>query len=121
MGALARLLGRRSADGATAADGGERAPRPSPRSGALAEGPAARSGLTTPQLRATWLAVSWLLTYPDEATVSRLGRWPSSWSTCPNRPHPAAQHPHALREADPVSCRSSTSTPSTPAAGDACT
>src|SRR5699024_6383354 len=32
------------------------------------------SGMSTEQLRITWIAVSWLLTYPDEDTLAR-------WST----------------------------------------
>ncbi|MGY5764844.1 nitrate reductase molybdenum cofactor assembly chaperone [Brachybacterium sp. DNPG3] len=32
------------------------------------------SGMTTPQLRACWLAVSWLLSYPDAEVRERLGQ-----------------------------------------------
>ncbi|MCT1910114.1 nitrate reductase molybdenum cofactor assembly chaperone, partial [Brachybacterium paraconglomeratum] len=74
MGALARLLGRRSADGAPAADGGGTgAATLAPKRVRSPKDLLHASGLTTPQLRATWLAVSWLLTYPDEATLSRGG------------------------------------------------
>lgn len=69
MGALARLLSRRSssADGTTA--DGAVAPLP-PRRGASRDLLHA-SGLSTEQLRMTWIAVSWLLSYPDEGTLSR--------------------------------------------------
>lgn len=65
MGALARLLGRRageSGQGGTATLSPHR-PR-SPRDLLHA------SGMSTEQLRVTWIAVSWLLTYPDEQTLA---------------------------------------------------
>ena len=65
MGALARLLGRRSDGGGTGtATFPPSAPR-SPRDLLHA------SGMSTEQMRITWIAVSWLLTYPDRETVSR--------------------------------------------------
>lgn len=65
MGALARLLSRRSegpGKGATAlAPSKARSPRDLLHA----------SGMSTEQLRFTWIAVSWLLTYPDQETLSR--------------------------------------------------
>lgn len=65
MGALARLLGRRAEGGGagTATLARER-PR-SPKDLLHA------SGMSTEQLRITWIAVSWLLTYPDQGTIDR--------------------------------------------------
>lgn len=66
MGALARLLSRRSDT-----DAGPRKPGP-----LRARGPRDllhASGMTTEQLRVTWIAVSWLLTYPDPGTLERYG------------------------------------------------
>lgn len=79
MGALARLLGRRG----DTPDGTDPSPAtPSGRSlatlpampGARVEDLLHASGMSTPQLRACWLAVSWLLSYPDAATRERLGQ-----------------------------------------------
>jgi nitrate reductase delta subunit len=67
MGALARLLGRREADGAA---GSAALPPKRSRTG---QDLLHAAGLGTEDLRVTWLAVSWLLTYPDEAVRSRLG------------------------------------------------
>ena len=60
MGALARLLRRSSGTTATLPPRG-RAPKDLLHA----------SGMTTAQMRAIWIAVSWLLTYPDEDTLSR--------------------------------------------------
>ena len=104
MGALARLLGRRSADGATAADGGGAGTATlAPKRVRSPKDLLHASGLTTPQLRATWLAVSWLLTYPDEATVSRLGQVAELVEHLPEPGRTQLRSTlHALREADPV-------------------
>lgn len=64
MGALARLLSRRSDPGA-----GGVATLP-PR-GQATKDLLHASGMTTEQLRITWIAVSWLLTYPDRDTIAR--------------------------------------------------
>ena len=83
MGALARLLSRRTGDttapAAAAADGSPppaaaAGPRPS-KSARRARPPRDllhASGLSTQELRACWIAVSWLLTYPDGQTTERL-------------------------------------------------
>jgi len=78
MGALARLLGRRSegADTATL----PRTPARSPRDLLHA------SGMSTEQMRITWIAVSWLLTYPDQETVSR---YPAVRELAEELPEPA--------------------------------
>src|SRR5699024_2868394 len=65
MGALARLLSRRSATGS-----GATATLP-PR-GRAPKDLLHASGMSTAQMRAIWIAVSWLLTYPDEDTLARL-------------------------------------------------
>lgn len=65
MGALARLLGRRSEGAGTSTATLTRSPARSPRDLLHA------SGMSTEQMRITWIAVSWLLTYPDQETVSR--------------------------------------------------
>lgn len=63
MGALARLLSRRGAGtGATAT---------LPARGRAPKDLLHASGMSTEQLRVTWIAVSWLLSYPDEATLWR--------------------------------------------------
>ena len=71
MGALARLLGRRTADGEA---GGSTATATLPPKRARSPKDLLHaSGLDLPALRTTWLAVSWLLSYPDEQVRSRLG------------------------------------------------
>ena len=67
MGALARLLSRRG-------DTGTGATATLPSRGRTPKDLLHASGMSTEQLRITWIAVSWLLTYPDEDTLAR-------WST----------------------------------------
>ncbi|MGO2194223.1 MULTISPECIES: nitrate reductase molybdenum cofactor assembly chaperone [unclassified Brachybacterium] len=64
MGALARLLSRRSDPGAGAV-------ATLPPRGRTPKDLLHASGMTTEQLRITWIAVSWLLTYPDRDTIAR--------------------------------------------------
>lgn len=64
MGALARLLSRRSDPGA-----GDTVTLP-PR-GRTPKDQLHASGMTTEQLRITWIAVSWLLTYPEREVFAR--------------------------------------------------
>lgn len=64
MGALARLLSRRDGAGDGAAD--TLPPRGRPGKDLLHA-----SGMTTEQLRITWIAVSWLLTYPEREILAR--------------------------------------------------
>ncbi|GAA1486380.1 nitrate reductase molybdenum cofactor assembly chaperone [Brachybacterium fresconis] len=66
MGTLARLLTRRGDAGA-----GPTASAPRRARGPL--GLLHASGMTTEQLRVTWIAVSWLLTYPHPETIERFG------------------------------------------------
>src|SRR5699024_2264883 len=70
MGALARLLARRGGTGA-AASTTSRAFSASPARPRSPEGLLHASGMSIEQLRIAWIAVSWLLTYPDEETLSR--------------------------------------------------
>lgn len=62
MGALARLLDRQRG-----AESERRRPRRSPRTDQLHA-----SGLRTEDLRAAWLAASWLLSYPSDVVMQRL-------------------------------------------------
>src|SRR5699024_6114840 len=62
MGALARLLSRRG-------DTGTGATATLPSRGRTPKDLLHASGMSTEQLRITWIAVSWLLTYPDEDTL----------------------------------------------------
>lgn len=64
MGALARLLSRRSDPGA-----GATATLPS--RGRAPKDLLHASGMSTEQMRVAWIAVSWLLTYPDEEALVR--------------------------------------------------
>ncbi|WP_114855710.1 nitrate reductase molybdenum cofactor assembly chaperone [Brachybacterium sp. YJGR34] len=63
MGALARLLGRR--------DGGPGAATASSPRGRAGKDQLHASGMTTEELRICWIAVSWMLTYPEERTIER--------------------------------------------------
>ena len=65
MGTLARLLTRRG-DTDTAST------KPAPRRARSPRDLLHASGMSTEQLRVTWIAVSWLLTYPHEDTLGRL-------------------------------------------------
>jgi nitrate reductase delta subunit len=98
MGALARLLGRRAADGAAAGT----ATLPPKRSRA-GQDLLHASGLATPALRTTWIAVSWLLSYPDQDVRSRLGDLDSLTRELPDQVRaPLARTFAALRAMDPV-------------------
>lgn len=66
MGALARLLGRR--EGETGASG----PTASPSWTRTPKDLLLASGMTREELRICWIAVSWLLSYPDQQTLDRL-------------------------------------------------
>lgn len=66
MGALARLLGRR--EGETGTSG----PTASPSRARAPQDLLLASGMTREELRICWIAVSWLLTYPDQRTLERL-------------------------------------------------
>lgn len=79
MGALARILERRSG---TARD--QAAPRSRPASDLLHA-----SGMTTDQLRSCWIAVSWLLTYPDHRVVDRLPALAELAAPLPEKPRDA--------------------------------
>ncbi|GAA4526252.1 nitrate reductase molybdenum cofactor assembly chaperone [Brachybacterium paraconglomeratum] len=79
MGALARLLSRRSDPGA-----GGVATLP-PR-GRAPKDLLHASGMTTEQLRVTWIAVSWLLSYPDHDTFAR---YPAVRELASGLPEPA--------------------------------
>ena len=68
MGALARLLARRGDVEKTAAPSRRTAPRKARTPKDLLHA----SGMSTEELQAAWIAVSWLLTYPDEVTLERL-------------------------------------------------
>lgn len=64
MGALARLLSRRG-------DAGSGATTTLPSRGRVSKDLLHASGMSTEQMRVIWIAVSWLLTYPDEDTLAR--------------------------------------------------
>lgn len=64
MGALARLLSRRG--DSTAAATATLPPR-----GRAPKDLLHASGMSTQQMRITWIAVSWLLSYPDESALAR--------------------------------------------------
>ncbi|MBB5831154.1 nitrate reductase molybdenum cofactor assembly chaperone [Brachybacterium aquaticum] len=97
MGALARLLGRRDAPSSSA-------PATSPRSHP-ARSPQDllhASGLDLPELRITWLAVSWLLGYPDEEMRARLGDLDTLIEDLPDPVRtPLARSLDAVRTLDP--------------------
>ncbi|MEE1649784.1 nitrate reductase molybdenum cofactor assembly chaperone [Brachybacterium sp. J144] len=75
MGALARLLGRRTADNGSPGGGGTGTATvtPPPTRGRSPQDLLHAAGLSTEELRITWLAVSWLLSYPDQDVRSRFG------------------------------------------------
>src|SRR5690606_3576869 len=66
MGALARLLGRREGETGTSGPTASHSRARAPQDLLLA------SGMTREELRICWIAVSWLLTYPDQQTLERL-------------------------------------------------
>ena len=78
MGALARLLGRRGSGGAAPgsqadpASAGGVATATRPRRARAPADLLHASGMSTDELRACWIAVSWLLTYPDEQLIQRM-------------------------------------------------
>lgn len=82
MGALARLLGRGEAPPGTEA--GTAPARQAPRRGDLLHA----SGLDTAQLRAAWMAVSWLLSYPD---AQIRGQWDTVAALAERVPDPAGE------------------------------
>ncbi|AXK45351.1 nitrate reductase molybdenum cofactor assembly chaperone [Brachybacterium saurashtrense] len=101
MGALARLLGRRTGEDAVhgAAVAAARGPKSvrSPRDLLHA------SGLDTPQLRITWLAASWLLSYPDAAVRERYADLAELTAPLPAALRDAvAGSLEALRAMDPI-------------------
>ncbi|MFC0676059.1 nitrate reductase molybdenum cofactor assembly chaperone, partial [Brachybacterium hainanense] len=64
------------------------------------------SGLDVPQLRACWLAVSWLLTYPDEETRSRDGQLRALVGDLPGSVRePLARTLDALAAMDPLAAQ----------------
>lgn len=93
MGALARLLSRRPSDTAAPAADGSPAPAAAPATRPSTGTRRARapkdllhaSGLSTEELRACWIAVSWLLTYPDGQTMGRLPQIRELAATLPEK------------------------------------
>ena len=97
MGALARLLSRR-------ADTGSGATATLPPRGRAPKDLLHASGMSTEQMRLIWIAVSWLLTYPDPDT---LARFPLVRRLAAEAPEPARgallRTLDLLDERDPVS------------------
>ena len=100
MGALARLLARRGDVEKTAAPSRRTAPRKARTPKDLLHA----SGMSTEELQAAWIAVSWLLTYPDEATLERLPLLRELSASLPERAREGVRATvAALERRDPVS------------------
>lgn len=100
MGALARLLARRGDVEKTAAPSRRTAPRKARTPKDLLHA----SGMSTEELQAAWIAVSWLLTYPDEATLERLPLLRELSASLPERARESVGATvAALERRDPVS------------------
>lgn len=100
MGALARFLARRGDVEKTAAPSRRTAPRKARTPKDLLHA----SGMSTEELQAAWIAVSWLLTYPDEATLERLPLLRELSASLPERAREGVGATvAALERRDPVS------------------
>ena len=100
MGALARLLARRGDVEKTAAPSRRTAPRKARTPKDLLHA----SGMSTEELQAAWIAVSWLLTYPDEVTLERLPLLRELSASLPERARESVGATvAALERRDPVS------------------
>ena len=100
MGALARLLARRGDVEKTAAPSRRTAPRKARTPKDLLHA----SGMSTEELQAAWIAVSWLLTYPDKVTLERLPLLRELSASLPERAREGVRATvAALERRDPVS------------------
>lgn len=89
MGALARLLDRQRRG--PSADAPQAGPVPAPPAGRRSSDLLHAAGLTTEQLRVTWLAASWLLTYPGPSTLERFAQVSGLIAGLPEQPRSLLQ------------------------------